>query len=538
MREFRVIVHNRGTDWSSVKNTSLRGKIILGNDRLSLNDLAVLFDRNERIDDRLRAISDLNGFYAIVRVEEDNALVVADRVRSIPLFYGHDNDSVYLSDDPYWIQNRIGVHDLDNRAKDEFLMTGYVTGDRTLSPVVKQVRAGEAVRISLDDAGNVLVKQHQYQRYIPNCHTNISLDDAIHELDKALTSALTRLIKEANGRAIVVPLSGGYDSRLIVLMLKRLGYDNVITFSYGRKDNQESNFSKELAESLGFHWEFIEYTNDKWHDWYSSEEWYEYSLMAGNLSSTPHLQDWPAIKELKEKQLVPDNCLIVPGHTVALTASKNIQGDIDCVEQVVYDLIRDHYNISGFSEVQRICKGAEYDVNYSLGGLAQYPDRISAYESWDVNERQAKFIINSVRCYEYWGYSWWLPLLDKEFMDYWSNVLIEYRLDKKIFRLLTDRLYAQIVPSAPILSQKKSYVGGKDKALRQIVKNAGPILWIIRNMKRLQNKVIQYDSHPLSYFGILSTERYWREFSGREQINFFIASDYCRDLEKITKGLG
>jgi len=57
-------------------------------------------------------------------------------------------------------------------------------------------------------------------------------------------------------------------------------------------------------------------------------------------------------------------------------------------------------------------------------------------------------------------------------------------------------------------------------------------------MKRLQNKVIQYVSHPLSYFGILSTERYWREFSGREQINFFIASDYCRDLEKITKGLG
>ena len=173
--------------------------------------------------------------------------------------------------------------------------------------------------------------------------------------------------------AIVVPLSE-LDSRLIVLMLKRLGYDNVITFSYGRKDNQESNFSKELAESLGFHWEFIEYTNDKWHDWYSSEEWYEYSLMAGNLSSTPHLQDWPAIKELKEKQLVPDNCLIVPGHTVALTASKNIQGDIDCVEQVVYDLIRDHYNISGFSEVQEFVRGAEYDVNYSLG-LAQYPDR-------------------------------------------------------------------------------------------------------------------------------------------------------------------
>jgi asparagine synthase (glutamine-hydrolysing) len=431
MRKFHTIFHSRGANWSNSENTHLCGKAILDNDEISLNDLTETLDENENMGDRLDVISGLNGFYAIARLDEDDALLAVDRVRSIPLFYGHNDNCIYISDDPHWIQEQVDIHDLDDLAKNEFLMTGYVTGDRTLSPAVKQVPAGEAVRLSLDGVGNICVERYPYQKYIPRYRTDISLDDALCELDKVLTSAFTRLINEADGRMIVVPLSGGYDSRLIVLMLKRLGYDNVITFSYGRKDNQESNFSKELAESLGFHWEFIEYTNDKWHDWYSSEEWYEYSLMAGNLSSTPHLQDWPAIKELKEKQLVPDNCLIVPGHTVALTASKNIQGDIDCVEQVVYDLIRDHYNISGFSEVQRICKGAEYDVNYSLGGLAQYPDRISAYESWDVNERQAKFIINSVRCYEYWGYSWWLPLLDKEFMDYWSNVPIEYRLDKK-----------------------------------------------------------------------------------------------------------
>jgi asparagine synthase (glutamine-hydrolysing) len=50
-----------------------------------------------------------------------------------------------------------------------------------------------------------------------------------------------------------------------------------------------------------------------------------------------------------------------------------------------------------------------------------------AMEKWDWQERQAKFICNSVRVYEFYGYDWWLPLWDTEFMKFWEHVPLELR---------------------------------------------------------------------------------------------------------------
>jgi hypothetical protein len=41
-----------------------------------------------------------------------------------------------------------------------------------------------------------------------------------------------------------------------------------------------------------------------------------------------------------------------------------------------------------------------------------------------------------------------------------------------------------------------------------------------------------YDTEPQAYFGMLTKERYKREYTGREYINYFTAADY---LEWISK---
>ena len=45
-------------------------------------------------------------------------------------------------------------------------------------------------------------------------------------------------------------------------MLKRLGYRNVIAFSYGRLGNEESAISNFVANDFKIRWEFIEYSNE------------------------------------------------------------------------------------------------------------------------------------------------------------------------------------------------------------------------------------------------------------------------------------
>ena len=43
-------------------------------------------------------------------------------------------------------------------------------------------------------------------------------------------------------------------------------------------------------------------------------------------------------------------------------------------------------------------------------------------------ERQAKFIVNSVRVYEFFGYAWRIPLWDRELIDFFLKVPLKYRM--------------------------------------------------------------------------------------------------------------
>ena len=52
--------------------------------------------------------------------------------------------------------------------------------------------------------------------------------------------AIERLIRVARGRPIVIPLSGGRDSRLIAMKLKQLAYNDVYCYSYGSLKHQEA----------------------------------------------------------------------------------------------------------------------------------------------------------------------------------------------------------------------------------------------------------------------------------------------------------
>ncbi|MEJ2261712.1 MAG: asparagine synthase-related protein, partial [Nitrosopumilaceae archaeon] len=44
--------------------------------------------------------------------------------------------------------------------------------------------------------------------------------------------------------------SGGLDSRLILAMLIKLGYDNIFTYSYGLRGIWEINTAKEIAKNI------------------------------------------------------------------------------------------------------------------------------------------------------------------------------------------------------------------------------------------------------------------------------------------------
>lgn len=512
--------HNAGQSQIWIRGTVFfEGRFCSGDNALAPFGInAALLDDPNYNDLRI-LLNQFNGFFAVIIRNAQTVLASVDRIRSIPLFYGEAQGQVFLSDDAEWVRISVGDKEMEPIARQEFLHTGYVTGSATLFPHVKQLQAGEMLRITEGKDGPVL-RTHRYYRFL-HIEPDGPVDEEalLAELDAVSEKSVQRLIEYANGRQIVVPLSGGLDSRLIVTLLRRLGYENVLTFSYGVPGNHESLVSKGVAESLNYPWEFVKYSNALWRKWWNSKQRIEYQWWASGWTSLPVIQDWPAVWQLKENRKVSEKCIFVPGHTGDFISGGHIPITVHTEDEAFRDdlcqsIISKHYAFADWHQ-----RDSE--------GIRKWDDRIVArteaplvgnginmanwFEKWEWQERQAKFIINSVRVYEFWNYDWYLPLWDKDFMIFWQNVPLRLRKNKTLYDKFVNIAYIEQynrMNIQPFLDRYKSPMNDEHqqvkrenfikRALRRIPQKQKNIVKMMISPARI---VYSYLNEPLARYG-------------------------------------
>lgn len=373
----------------------------------------------------------LNGFYSLVKLKEDTLFAAVDHIRSYPLFYAKSDGNFYLSDNAEWIRKQLDLNVMDEFAKAEFQLTGYVTGDATLYQPIKQLQAGECLLLS---DGQVILKR--YYTFTHREPTRYDKKLLLEQLNHAAKLSIQNLIDYADGRQIVIPLSGGYDSRLIATLLKEADYDNILTFTYGAQGNREAQYSKIVADSLGLGWHFVEYTTELWQSAWHTDERKEYQLKASNWASLPHLQDWLAVRIMKEKGVVNDDAVFVPGHSGDMVAGSHIPSFIHQKSDKNYGLIHlieylfdKHYSLIANNTFQNLDSRFKEKIQQSITCKSTYNSREFANECEKYNweNRQAKFIVNSIQVYDFYDYDWWLPLWDKEFIEFFERLPLALR---------------------------------------------------------------------------------------------------------------
>jgi asparagine synthase (glutamine-hydrolysing) len=379
-------------------------------------------------------LKDLKGFYSLVKQEDNQVFAAVDHIRSRPLFYASNEQDFYLSDSAEWVRQQVSDTVMDEYAKAEFQLTGYVTGRDTLYKNVKQLQAGECLLY----ANNQLTVERYYtfEHSEPESYNEAAL---LAELDVVAKESIQRLISYANGRQIVIPLSGGYDSRLIATLIKEANYENVLTFTYGAKGNKEAAYSKIIADNLGLKWHFIEYTKALWKAAWQTEECKNYQLVASNWSSLAHIQDWLAVKIMKEQGLVESDAVFAPGHSGDMVAGSHIPSFIynnlttkytkgDLIEH----LFDKHYCLTNHENVQLSVNIFKEKIEKSINIQSIYSSQEFANECEKYNweNRQAKFIFNSVRVYEFYDFDWWIPLWDKDFVSFFEELPLPFRNHK------------------------------------------------------------------------------------------------------------
>lgn len=413
----------------------------------------------------------LNGFYGACYADGARVVLAVDHVRSRPLFYA-ERDGVWHVGSAVWDMARalgLGAGDVEEASRIDFLGCGYVCGDRTLLRGLHQLYAdasgwldGGTGRLTLRDNGVLSGECDPVE------------ESALWGFHRCLLDgAVSRLVRYAGGRTIVIPLSAGLDSKLIACELKRVGYPDVQTYSYGRRGNAEAVESERVAGVLGFPWHFVEYTDRSfrraWRDMLSPS----YLRCASGLVSMPHVQDFAAVGSFSARGLFREGSVFVPGHT---PVGILLPSDMGVESRYTYDDYVRHGLQKRFGLNSRLRRRHREQLVRSVSVFVEpFAGSVSAREMarmvsyWWRTHGEARYLVNSLYTYRHFGYDSWMPLWDTEYVAFQKSMPFALLLDRVWYRWYVDGEYASMMGAGwgPFVNTYRPRSAGWYRCLRR-----------------------------------------------------------------------
>lgn len=368
----------------------------------------------------------ISGLFSLIIKKGNNYYLAVDRIRSLPLFYGFRDGQLFLTSNLHEFQEQYGSLPLDRNRVEEFITASAVLGNGTIYQEVYGLQPGELVSIR----GEQVIAQ-RYFEFRPNEEPEVyeKPEEFYKEYDRVLLSVFKKMLEQTpNVNRWFVSLSGGHDSRIIANYLFKLGVKNVVCYTYGTPNNSQSIISKQVADALGYEWHFVEYTEQKWQALHEKGLIDQYIDYAFNGVCTTHLQDFLAVYELKEKEIVQKGDVFVSGHTFDWLAGSNFSAEDEACENrqmAIERVLSKHLKRSDLSRMPVRTIENMYDT------LNVNPRYFQEYYNWQ--ERRSKFMSNSMRGYEFHGLEFRLPFWDREIVDFCMATPPNYRLGRNIF---------------------------------------------------------------------------------------------------------
>ena len=397
------------------------------------------------------------GRLTAVQVDSTEVVLAQDRLRSWPLFWtlqdGADGGRrLVISDDATAMRAALSDPHLDPRARRELLDAGFVSGTDTLLAGVHQTEQGALVRIDRA-TGRARTVNHSLARFSQESDMVIDPEEFSDLLLKALDAVMGRALEDLAARPgsprLVLPLSGGLDSRLLVAWLTlHDALDRAVAFTYGRPGTREVEVSRKVAEAVGLEWHAVDYVPAELREAWQTQDAADFLEYGYALGALPHVQDWYALRSLLERGVVRPGDVVLPGHTIVGNMHDEHLLEEPSVTrgQVARAILIHHQELQGdqrraYTDPYRAAKVRDFLALRPFTGSPR--DVQSVLESYNVRERQTKYINNSMRAYEHLGLEWALPMLDVEFWDAWHRGAVELTATRDFYAVFIGRLWAR-----------------------------------------------------------------------------------------------
>lgn len=434
------LILNDKYKWHSFTNDNLtlhyKGYLIDTNVSTLFKQLkSIISKHNFSVSDLKIFIKSIRGHFAFILYSDDILISVVDRVRSIPIFYTN-KDTIVVGNHAPIIANSLNSEKdkYSEKAALEIAMSGYTLNNKTLHNNISQLCAGELLVVVRN-----VVRIEKYYTYSPwsvNNNNKVKLKKELTEISRELMSSV---VKNSDGRELVVPLSAGNDSRFIASGLKEVGAKNVHCFSYGISNNFEVKTAREVANQLGYRWSYIPLSISKQKEYFKGGLFNNFLKYTDTLSNSPVLIDYSAVKLLHESKKISRDAIFINGNSGDFITGGHIVNDRDMdinrlVEHIIvkhfglWECLKDTSNINKISmELKAIIADLMNTHNLTKSNLSDIGESIEWFG------RQSKFVTTTQRSYEFYGYDWMLPMWDSIYMDFWERTESKYKIKQSLY---------------------------------------------------------------------------------------------------------
>ena len=230
------------------------------------------------------------------------------------------------------------------------------------------------------------------------------------------------------------------------------------------------------------------------------ETFYSYCDYCHNYSSVPHIQDFIALKSLKDRGIINNEDIIVNGFCGDLPAGSFVKSKEDekylpyNKSDITEYIIKENYNHIPIKEHQKlqIYKRINQEINRINIEVDSFDNFTKIYESWFTGARPSKWVVNSNRVYEFFGMEWRMPLWDNEFLEFWYSVPNDLRRSTYLYQ---KYLFEELFIPMNINMKKPNFTNSLSVRDKKSIK------------RRIKMKILHFITIIQLYFGITIYKR-------------------------------
>lgn len=383
-----------------------------------------------------KSLCGLNGHYVIMIWEKEfeKLTLINDRCGFKRFYYCQLPDRLIFASEYKAICAIPDFSDrLNEQALADLMYLGFILKDRTL---FQDIQLLPAASILTYNQGRLSIEKYwDYQFFQPG-ESILSEEEYMWLFAKKLQEAVNRRI--SGQKKIILPISGGLDSRTMVGMLWKSGFKGTVqAFSHGHRHCYDVRFGRKIAKRLGFNHTFLPFSAD-----YLAK--YANKLVRvteGNISCfAAYLMVCHDFLKMNGADAVLTGFIgdVLTGTNVR----KKLKGKSDEeIIQATFEIPPGHLEILSKCLKRRVYERVE---NITINDLkVDLPDPFYKAHYLTLSQRQRRYMALNLFCLEpLVGVL--APFIDNEFMDFILKVPLDFLEEQSLYKKMIVKYLPEV----------------------------------------------------------------------------------------------